>query len=46
MLFRSGVDHYISSGLSLPLAGDWRMTIKILTDPVTEEIATSTVTIR
>ena len=43
---RAGVDHYISTGLTLPFAGDWQMTLKVLTDPVTEEVATSTVTIR
>ncbi|MFM8998505.1 MAG: copper resistance protein CopC [Actinomycetota bacterium] len=45
-LRRAGVDHYLSSGLALPVAGDWRMTLKILTDPITEETATATVTIR
>lgn len=45
-LRKAGVDHYISTGLTLPLAGDWRMTLKVLTDPVTQETATSTVTIR
>jgi len=45
-LRRAGVDHYLSSGLALPVAGDWRMTVKILTDPITEESATATVTIR
>lgn len=43
---RAGVDHYLSSGLALPVAGDWRMTVKILTDPITEETATATVTVR
>ena len=45
-LRKAGVDHYLSTGLALPLAGDWQMTLKVLTDPVTEETATSTVTIR
>jgi copper transport protein len=45
-LRRAGVDHYLSSGLALPVAGDWRMTVKILTDPITEESATATVTVR
>ena len=45
-LRRAGVDHYLSTGLALPIAGDWRMTLKVLTDPVTEESATATVTIR
>jgi copper transport protein len=45
-LRKAGVDHYISTGLSLPVAGVWRMRLSILTDPVTEEVATATVTIR
>lgn len=43
---KAGVDHYISTGLSLPIAGDWEMTLKVLTDPVTEESTSATVTVR
>jgi len=45
-LIRAGPGHYISSGLTVPFAGTWRLTVKALVTDVDQEVATANVQIR
>lgn len=45
-LRRAGPGHYISSGFTVPFAGDWQLTVKALVSDVDEVTASATVPIR
>lgn len=45
-LIRAGPGHYISTGLTVPFAGSWKLTVKALVTDVDQEVATANVQIR
>jgi copper transport protein len=45
-LVRAGPGHYLSNGFSIPITGDWRLTVRARTGETDEVAAAATVTIR
>jgi copper transport protein len=45
-LVRAGPGHYLSNGFSVPITGDWRLTVRARTGETDEVAAAATVTIR
>ena len=43
---RAGPGHYIATGVTIPLAGQWRVTARVLRTPIDEATVVGTVTIR
>ena len=43
---RAGPGHYIATGVTIPLAGQWRVTARVLLTPIDEATVVGTVTIR